>query len=167
MKDIYFNIALYRKQHPASTITFADKMYRDVNIILAGTSIYSMPVTDKNEQYDFMANTYDIHFIFDDNIPDISFFTVPHVEIVATDGEGGFFGTIGEWTDLTNKAPFCYIDKTHNCYIAANTFKEFVEHADEWRLRLRKTSGLKIYENYEQAKNELEFVIYKELSASN
>jgi hypothetical protein len=44
---------------------------KDTEIILAGTSINSMSVKEreKNGEYKKFADKYDIHFIFDDNIP--------------------------------------------------------------------------------------------------
>lgn len=42
-----------------------------------------MDVTDKNQEYQRYAKDYDIQFIFDDNIPNIEFYTVPQVDVMA------------------------------------------------------------------------------------
>ena len=97
---------------------------RDVEIIHAGTTVYSMPVKEKNSEYEKFGNEYDIHFIFDDDIPHIDFYTIPQVDIMATDSLGGFIGTVGQISDLESDAPICYIDKERNCYLVAENAKD-------------------------------------------
>lgn len=52
---------------------------------LLGTTLYPMSVKDKNTEYQRYADTYDLKFIFDDDIPQIDFYTVPRVDIFAKD----------------------------------------------------------------------------------
>ena len=63
---------------------------KDKEIIWTGIVINSMSVNCKNETYETYANEYDIHFIFDDNIPAINFYTVPMVDVFAIDSDGGY-----------------------------------------------------------------------------
>ncbi|USK57886.1 hypothetical protein LIS82_27160 (plasmid) [Cytobacillus solani] len=53
------------------------------------TTIYSMSVYHKNDEYQKYANDYDIQFIFDDDIPHLEFYTVPFIDIMAKDSKGG------------------------------------------------------------------------------
>ena len=106
---------------------------KDVEIIHAGTTIYSMPVKDKNAEYERFANEYDIHFIFDDDIPHIDFYTIPQVDIMAIDSQGGFIGTIGQMSDLKSDAQICYIDNRHNCYLIVEKSKDFLKYAPMWK----------------------------------
>lgn len=61
-----------------------------IKVMAAGTTIYSMPCNEKNNEYEKYAKEYDIHFIFADIIPHINFYTIPQVDIMATDSLGGF-----------------------------------------------------------------------------
>lgn len=47
---------------------------KDIKLIPTGTTVYAMPVSDKNPEYDLLATDYDIHFILDDDIPEVSFY---------------------------------------------------------------------------------------------
>ena len=61
-------------------------------IVLTGVSVNSMPLSVKRkegEAYDDFARKYGIYFIFDDCIPEIDFYTVPKIEVAATDNVGG------------------------------------------------------------------------------
>ena len=90
---------------------------KDSEIIQTGTTIYSMSVKHKNEEYERLARDYNIHFIFEDNIPMIDFYTIPRIDIFAIDGRGGYFGTVGEMTNLESNTPICYIDNTRKGYL--------------------------------------------------
>ena len=65
------------------------------DVIPAGTTVYSMSVEDRDEEYQRYADEYDIHFIFDDKTVNIDFFTVPWIDIMAWESEGGYIGTVG------------------------------------------------------------------------
>ena len=52
-------------------------------VVPVGTTAYSMPVEDRDEEYQRYADEYDIHFIFDDRMVNIDFFTVPWIDIMA------------------------------------------------------------------------------------
>ena len=65
-----------------------------------GKTVYSMLVEDRDEEYQRYADEYDIHFIFDDKTVNIDFFTVPWIDIMAWDSEGGYIGTIGGTADI-------------------------------------------------------------------
>lgn len=136
---------------------------KDTEIIPAGTTIYTMSVKDKSEEYDRFAKDYDIHFIFEDNIPVIDFYTIPRVDIFATDSKGGYIGTIGEMTDLEGNAPICYIDETKKCYLIAKAAKEFLGKVSKWKNELENYEHLQFYASKKEAMLENEFLCYEEM----
>ena len=104
------------------------------------------------------ADEYDIHFIFNDNIPKISFYTIPQVDIFATDSEDGLIGTVGSFTDLQSDLPICYINKNKDCFLIANSGKEFLERAENWKNNLKLYDEVIFYESKLEAEKELKFI---------
>jgi len=131
---------------------------KDTEIISAGTTVYSMSVKLNNEEYERFAKEYDIYFIFEDNIPMIDFYTIPRVDIFATDREGGYIGTIGEMTDLEGNAPICYIDKNKNCYLICKRSKEFLQVVSSWKAALEPYGEIKYFNSKIEAMEENEFL---------
>ena len=135
---------------------------KDTEIVRAGTTVYVMSTKAKCQEYDRYAKDYDIHFIFADNIPKISFYTIPQVDVFAIDSQSGYIGTIGAVTDMESKAPICYIDKEMRCYLVAENGKEFLQKADAWKEELELHDAVRIYDSYEAAKKENEFINIEE-----
>lgn len=131
---------------------------KDAEIIRAGTTIYAMSVKDKNEEYDRYAESYDIQFIFADDVPNVSFYTIPQVDIFAIDSKGGYIGTIGTVTDMESNAQICYIDKENRCYLVAENGKEFLSKVDVWKEKLELYECVRIYDSYEAARKENNFI---------
>jgi hypothetical protein len=134
---------------------------KNAEVIPAGATIYSMSIKDKNEEYQRYANNYDIHFIFDDDIPVLEFYTVPQVDIFARDSEGGFIATVGHQTDLENDAPICYINNHQQCFLIANTGKEFLQIVNSWKQHLGPYYDVVFYCSKSEAEKELEFFRFK------
>ena len=89
-------------------------------IILIGVSVYSMPLSVKRkegEAYEDFAQKYGVHFIFDDCIPEINFYTVPKIEVAATDNNGGFIASVGEPFSLRDSVPLVYISADRKTYL--------------------------------------------------
>lgn len=129
----------------------------DAEVIPAGTTVYSMDVGSKNEKYQRYADVYDIHFIFDDDIPEPGFYTVPQVDIVARDSEGSFIGTIGQESDLYSDAPICYINNRKECFLIAKSGKEFLDTVASWKSNMEPYSEITFYSSKSEAEKELEF----------
>ncbi|MGP6140568.1 hypothetical protein [Jeotgalibaca sp. A127] len=130
----------------------------DAQIIPVGTTIYYMPIALKSEEYDNFADKYGIHFIFADDIPEIDFYTVPHIDIFATDGKGGFLGTVGNTSDLESDSPICFISKEKICYLLFENGSEFLEKVENWQKQMKLYEGIKFYNNRTDAEEELEFI---------
>lgn len=105
---------------------------KDVEVVLAGTKVSAMSVKHKNNEYKKFAEVYDIHFIFEDNVPKIDFYTIPKVDIFAIDSAGGYIGSFGQVTDLEADVPICYIDAEKKCYLIASNGKEWLEKSKKW-----------------------------------
>lgn len=99
---------------------------KDYDLIFAGTTISSMPESNKDDTYIMLEDLYDICFIFDNHIPVVDFYAVPRIDIFAADSNNGFWGTIGDITDINNMfAPICYINNQKEIFIVAENFKIF------------------------------------------
>ena len=101
---------------------------------------------------------YDIHFIFYDDTIKLSFYTVPQVDVFATDSEGGLIGTVGSFTDLQSDLPICYINKNKECFLVANSGKEFLETTKSWKNNLKPYNEVIFYESKLEAEKELRFI---------
>ena len=150
MKKIYFDIT---ETQGAISI-----FMKDAKVLPAGTTVYTMPIKAKNAEYQRYAEEYDIHFIFDDCVPQPDFYAVPWVDILATDSEGGYIGTVGQLSDLQSDAPICYIDKDKRCYLIAQNGAAFLEKASEWKSGLKLYDEITLYQSKEQAKSGVTFI---------
>ncbi|MDO4478687.1 MAG: hypothetical protein Q4B73_06600 [Lachnospiraceae bacterium] len=126
-------------------------------IVPAGTTMYAMPVSDKNEEYEKLADNKDIHFIFEDHVPAIDFYTIPHIDIFAYDSSGGFLGTVGEMTDLESAAQIIYIGYDHKCYVAGQSLKHLLSKGKNWRNNMKRWTKIQIFTSSEEAKAKLPF----------
>ena len=132
-------------------------MVKGAEIILAGTTVYAMPVSDKNPEYDQLASDRDVHFIFDDCIPEFSFYTIPFINIFAYDSKGGLFGTVNGITDLESDRQIVYIDRERRCYVAGQTLKHFMTRGKNWRNSMKRRDKIRFFESVEEAKAQLNF----------
>jgi len=130
----------------------------DAQVLPAGAVVYSMPVKDKNGEYERFAKDYHIHFIFDDDVPTLGFYTVPLVSIFASDGQGGYIGSVGETVDLRGTAPICYIDPSRKCFLVAENSKKFLEIAEHWKENMIPYAEVEFFDSLEAAKEKHEFL---------
>lgn len=131
---------------------------KDTKIAPAGTTIYSMPVKDKNDEYDLLADKYDIHFIFDDNIPIIDFYSIPRIDIMATDSSGGFIGTLGELSNLNGDAKICYIDAAKKCFVIALNFRDLMNNLSDWKEKAIPCEEINLFASKDEAMKSYKFV---------
>ncbi|MBP2243191.1 hypothetical protein J2Z40_003779 [Cytobacillus eiseniae] len=150
MRKVYLD----RTEFPGAVIVFLE----DTEIIQAGTTIYSMSVYERNEEYQKYADDYDIQFIFDDDIPHLEFYTVPYVDIMAKDSKGGFIGTVGQQCDLESDAPICYINKDLECLIISENGEGFLSNIESWQDNLKPYDKITFYRSKAEAEMELEFI---------
>jgi hypothetical protein len=130
----------------------------DTVIISAGTTIYSMGVHDRKEEYQRYANDYDIQFIFDDEIPHLEFFTVPHVEIMAKDSKGGFIGIVYQQCDSESDESICYINRDLECFIISENVEDFLSNIGTWQDGMKPYDKITVYRSKAEAETELEFI---------
>ena len=106
----------------------------DTEVILAGTTIYSMSVYQKNEEYQEYVNDSDIQFIFDDDIPHLEFYMVPYIDILVKDSKGGFIGTVGQ---IWKEALICYINRDLECLLISVNGEDFLSNIESWKDNLK------------------------------
>ena len=152
MNKLYLDVSK-RENYPAISIGI-----KDTEVITSGSTVYHMDSNDKNETYQQYADEYDIHFIFYDDTIKLSFYTVPQVDVFATDREGGLIGTVGSFTDLQSDLPICYINKNKECFLVANSGKEFLETTKSWKNNLKPYNEVIFYESKLEAEKELRFI---------
>ncbi len=104
-----------------------------------------MPIELKNAEYQHFADAYDVHFIFEDMVPNIDFYTVPRVDIMAVDSYGGYIGTVGGLTDMESELPICYIDESRKVFLIADTFKSFIADCADWRKHLKPYNDVTLF----------------------
>ena len=131
---------------------------QDTEIIFAGAIIISMSNNDKNHEYERYSEDCDIHFIFEDCVPNLEFYTVPLVDIFAIDSEGGFLVSLGQQFDLESDAPICYINKDLECFIVSENVREFLGHIETWKSNLKSYDKVTFYNSKIEAEKELEFI---------
>lgn len=130
----------------------------DAEVFPAGTSVNSMSVRHKNSEYQRFSEEYGIHFIFDDKVPKVDFYTIPKVEIFAVDSEGGYIGSLGQATNLQGDIPICYIDKDKKCYLIADNGRDFVTNACNWRSKMTLYTDIEFFKSQKAAQKKYEFL---------
>lgn len=132
--------------------------WEDTEIISAGTTINSLSVNDRNEEYQTYAKDYDIQVIFDDDIPHLEFFTVPHVDIMAIDSKRGFVGIVYQRCDSESDAPICYINRDLECFIISENVGDFLSNIETWQDNMKPYDKITVYRSKAEAETELEFI---------
>ena len=133
-------------------------------IVFTGVSVNSMPLSVKREEgeaYDDFAQKYGIHFIFDDCIPDIDFYTVPKIEVAATDGDGGFIASVGEPFSLRDSVPLIYISAERKAYLITEDSSEFLSIASVWKDKFAPYDGITLYASKEDARKEYPIIDFE------
>ena len=137
---------------------------KDAKVIWAGAVISSMSIKHKNEDYKKVALEHDVHFIFDDEIPVVDFYTVPLVDIFAMDSTGGYIGSIGEAAYFGSNATICYISPQKECFFIAKNFSEFINHLNIWNEHMVPYNELEFFCSKEDADNKYEFLDMSEFT---
>ncbi|WP_042148468.1 hypothetical protein [Paucisalibacillus sp. EB02] len=135
----------------------------ETEVILAGTTIFPMSAQYKNEEYQKYASDYDIQFIFDDDIPHLEFFTVPHIDIMAKDSKGGFIGTVYQQCDSESDAPICYINRDLECFIISENEIDFLSNIGTWQDNMKPYNKITVYRSKAEAETELEFIDFSDI----
>lgn len=130
-------------------------------IVFAGVTINAMPQSvrrKEGEAYDEFARRYDIHFIFDDKLPAVDFYTVPRTDIAAIDSDGGFIASVGEPFDLRSGATLVYISKDRSCYLITENSAKFLSEVTGWKGRLAPYDGIRIYDSKDSARKDYDII---------
>lgn len=129
---------------------------RGAEVIPAGATICAMSPKHRNSEYQRYAEEYDIHFIFTDALPEVDFYTVPQVDIVAADSRGGFLGSLGGGFDRESR--ICYIDRDRNCFLSSRSGGELLKNPENWRDTLSPCDEVVFFSSVEEAGETYEFL---------
>ena len=138
---------------------------KNMKPIPAGTSIFSMPHTEKNRKWKSFADKYDIHFIFENDIPEVDFYSVPQFHIMATDSNGGLIGIIGGKDSLNTHLPIGYITHDRDCFLIASSGYSFLENIDCWKQLRKPYEALKLFDSKDMAKKEVTFLDFEQVKS--
>lgn len=133
-------------------------------IVFTGVSINSMPLSVKRKEgevYADFAKKYGVRFIFEDDIPDIDFYSVPRLDIGAKDDVGGFIASVTEPFSLSDPISLVYISPDRQCYLITQDATEFLSIVSEWKSRLVPFDGVALYTSKEKAKQEYEIIDFE------
>ena len=134
-------------------------------LVLTGVSVYSMPLSVKqkeSEAYENFARKYGVHFIFDDCIPKIDFYTVPKIEVAASDNNGGFIASVGELFSLRDPVPLVYISSDRKTYLITEDSSEFLSIVSEWKGKLTPYDGIALYASKEDARKDYPIIDFEQ-----
>ena len=137
-------------------------------IVFTEVSVYSMPLSvkrDEGEAYDDFARNYGVSFIFDDCIPEIDFYTVPKIEVAATDNNGGLIASVGEPFSFHSPVPLIYISADLKVYLITEDSSEFLSIASEWREKLTPYDGITLYASKEDARKEYPIIDFEKTAS--
>ena len=137
---------------------------KDTEVICAGVVISSMSIKHKNEDYKKIALEHDVHFIFDDEIPIVDFYTVPLVDIFAMDSTGGYICSIGEAAYFGSNTTICYISPQKECFFIAKNFLEFINHLYGWKENMIPYNEVEFLSSKEEAEKKYEFLDMSEFT---
>lgn len=131
---------------------------KDACVLPAGARVFAMSSKDKNEAYDKIKEDFDIHFIFEDNVPEIGFYAVPFVSIFAYDSSGGLFASVGGITDFESDENIIYISSGSSVFLAADNGRTFLKNIGNWKKNLVPFSSVELFPNLIQAKEKYDFI---------
>lgn len=154
MKTVYVDVT--NLKYSCGVGVFVDNP--DIVLTPAGTTIAINDNNDYNDEYKRFADEYDIHFIFENNIPLIDFYTIPMIDIFAMDSVGGYIGTLGQSTNLNEDIPVCYIDQNKKCYLINQSSKDFINKPHLWKNNLISYDDIEVFVSKEEAENKYEFL---------
>ena len=129
---------------------------RDARVMPAGVTVCAMPAQEKGEQgYQEYAGK-DVHFFFDDALPQIDFYSVPRLDVFASTTDG-LLATLGESSDVEGEAPIVLIDAQKRVFRAARNMMDMLTSTN-WKDGIREETEVRIYENRAAAMAENEFI---------
>ena len=159
MRTIYWDVSEMRGQDGPIGI-FSSK----VNVVSAGTTLNVMSARTREQtpQYGEAEEKYGISFFFSDRrVPEVPFFAVPHLELFARDGQGGWFGRSNQ-----GEEEVYYITPEGEPFRVSSSMKEFARRllaGEEVRELWDPVPELKLYPSKEAAAQAVELVPLSEL----
>lgn len=133
---------------------------RDAKVMPAGVTMACEPAVARQDANVMQAYARfaekDVHFIFQDDLPAIDFYSVPRVDVFARTTDG-LLATVGESSDAEGEAPIVLIDHKKHVYRAAKTMMDLLTSTN-WKDGVGEERDVRIFPNREAAEAELEFI---------
>lgn len=130
-------------------------------VLPAGASVYAMPLKDKNGAYKRIETDCDVHFIFEDNVPEIDFYAVPFINIFAHDSSAGMLASVGGIADFESDQKIIYISSDRSIYLAADNGQEFLKNIAFWKENLKPFLSVELFPDINKAKERYSFIDLK------
>ena len=124
-------------------------------IVLTGVSISAMPLSVKRKEaqaYEQFAQAYGIRFLFEDDTPNVPFYSVPRLDIAAVDDSGGFIASVVEPFCLDESVPLVYISKECRCYLITDDSTKLLSIAHCWRDQLQPYAEVQLFPTKDDAR---------------
>lgn len=105
--------------------------------VFTGVTLHSMYfspryLNSEQETIDTLARDHHI-FLHLDPQTVFDFYTVPHVEVFASDGEGGYLVSQGNGFSFDSEDPIYYISKEKRCYLVAKSGTNLLGKKTLWK----------------------------------
>lgn len=121
-----------------STLNGLGYFVDDSQVTMIDMGIKVTPISKQEETKEYEMKG--IHFIYEDTCLDISFYTIPSLNVIAYDDKGGYIGR-----GLDDQIYYIH----QKCYKTSNEFSFFLQ--DNWYDLLVECDDYKIYENKKDA----------------
>ena len=129
---------------------------RDARVMPAGVTICAMPVQEKGEAGYAEFASKDVHFIFEDEQPEIDFYALPRLDVFARTANG-LLATLGESSDVEGEAPIVLIDAQKNVFRAARNMMDLLTSTN-WKDGVAPETEVRLYDDRAAAEADAEFV---------
>lgn len=121
------------------------------SVVFTGTRLHREPEKYRGcEPAERFARENDLHFWYDDEMPRLSVYTVPRVEIGGYDSRGGLFVGSMDFT-LRDAEPLYYIDRERRCFMITDDSRTFSGMGRMWRERMVPTDAIAVFSSLEEA----------------
>lgn len=132
---------------------------RDAVMMPAGVTLCVASVEEKGETAFAEYAGKDVHFIFADDVPHISFYPLPRLDVFART-TGGLLATLNESSDVEGEAPIMLIGDDMRVYRAADNMMKLLSSSN-WKDGVVESDEVRLYASREDAAEENEFVLLK------
>lgn len=132
MKQLYVDINELARDGRDGPMMYAvvGRGGEQVNLTPCGLRMYVMPASDHERAYDIARDCMGIEFIFDDAPERAMFYPVPFMTAFARDWTGGWFCSLGQCADMSERdVAVYYVDARLRCTYLADSLRALMSAA--------------------------------------